>query len=76
MCLERGDVAAATVADHVIPHRGDKKLFFNSGLQSLCASCHSRLKQQEETIGYMTDVGLDGWPIDPNHPSNKKYQAT
>jgi hypothetical protein len=21
--------------------------------------------------GYQRDVGVDGWPIDPNHPANK-----
>lgn len=37
------------VADHVMPHRGDRDLFFDRGnLQCLCATCHSRDKQREE----------------------------
>jgi 5-methylcytosine-specific restriction protein A len=33
----------STVADHIIDHNGDPKLFFDfSNLQGLCASCHSR----------------------------------
>lgn len=37
------------VADHVIPHRGDRDLFFDRGnLQCLCKSCHDSAKQREE----------------------------
>lgn len=35
--------AAATVVDHVVPHRGDMQLFWDKGnWQPLCASCHGR----------------------------------
>lgn len=41
--------APATVVDHVIPHRGDMKLFWNrSNWQPLCRTCHSRWKQSQE----------------------------
>jgi len=41
--------APATVVDHKIPHRGDKKLFWNrSNWQPLCVTCHSRWKQSME----------------------------
>jgi 5-methylcytosine-specific restriction protein A len=46
-CLEHGRITAATVADHITPHRGDAALFCGP-LQSLCASCHSSTKQREE----------------------------
>lgn len=37
------------VADHIIPHRGDARLFWDeANLQTLCKSCHDRLKQAEE----------------------------
>jgi 5-methylcytosine-specific restriction protein A len=39
----------ATVADHIVPHKGDPKLFYDpENLQSLCASCHSRKTNQED----------------------------
>lgn len=45
----RGELVAATLVDHVIPHRGDRELFWARGnWQSLCAHCHSRLKQLDE----------------------------
>ncbi|QDD91927.1 HNH endonuclease [Pseudomonas oryzihabitans] len=48
-CQRQGLVTAATVVDHVVPHRGDMALFWDSSnWQSLCASCHSSVKQAEE----------------------------
>ncbi|MFS2007958.1 HNH endonuclease [Duganella sp. CT11-25] len=42
----------AQVVDHVIPHRGDMKLFWDSAnWQSLCSTHHSRDKQREEAGG-------------------------
>jgi 5-methylcytosine-specific restriction enzyme A len=41
--------APATVAHHVIAHRGDSALFWTGKLESVCASCHSSIIQSEET---------------------------
>ena len=38
----------ATVADHVVPHRGDHGLFWFGALQSLCKPCHDSKKQRIE----------------------------
>lgn len=46
-CERQGRVTAATVADHIIPHRGDPSLFAGP-LQSLCATCHNTVKRAEE----------------------------
>jgi hypothetical protein len=43
----------------------------NSGsvhFQSLCKGCHESTKRMVETRGFRPDIGLDGWPLDPNHP--------
>lgn len=76
-CLQIGRVTAATVVDHIKPHKGQGGLFFSrDNLQSLCDAepwrCHSRRKQSIERLGYDTAIGLDGWPVDPNHPANRK----
>src|SRR5262245_11306583 len=42
LCLEAGRVTPATVADHVVPHRGDFTAFRLGQLRSLCADCHNR----------------------------------
>ncbi|EPM81459.1 HNH endonuclease [Pseudomonas syringae] len=48
-CERLGRVTEATVVDHSTPHRGDMKLFWDRSLWvSLCASCHSSVKQAEE----------------------------
>lgn len=40
--------ARATVADHIVPHRGNLDAFYSVyNLQSLCASCHSKKTMQE-----------------------------
>ena len=49
MCDGRGQITAATVVDHIDPHRGDQAKFWNvSNWQALCASCHSSIKQAQE----------------------------
>lgn len=41
--------APATTVDHVIPHRGDRALFWNrQNWQSLCTRCHNSVKQRQE----------------------------
>ena len=70
-CLERGIVTAANVVDRVTPHRGDWNAFVLGELQSLCEPCHNSAKRQIELRGYRCDVGIDGYPIDPNHPLNR-----
>ncbi|MBM4072831.1 MAG: HNH endonuclease [Planctomycetes bacterium] len=42
-CESNGQVVAAQVVDHIIPHRGDQVLFWDEGnWQPLCKTCHNR----------------------------------
>lgn len=51
-CKENGDIVAAKVVDHIIPHKGDDKLFWRrSNWQALCVTCHNR-KTASEDGGY------------------------
>ena len=71
-CKATGRTVTASEVDHIVPHRGDRKLFWDlTNWQPLCKSCHSRHKQREERRGYSSSVGPDGWPIDPRHPANR-----
>lgn len=63
--------AIATVAHHVVPHKGDWALFTQGALASVCKRCHDTVEQQVEVRGYHTSIGLDGWPSDPQAPVNK-----
>lgn len=69
-CLKAKRITRASVADHVIPHKGDEHLFWNGELQSLCAPHHDGAKQGEEIYGYGGQADEDGWPSDPRHPAN------
>lgn len=41
-CLTAGSVTPATDVDHIVPHRGDLRLFWGrENLQALCHACHS-----------------------------------
>ncbi len=43
MCNREGRLTPATEVDHIIPHGGDVKLFWDSNnWQGLCKSCHSK----------------------------------
>jgi 5-methylcytosine-specific restriction endonuclease McrA len=66
-CQAQGIISAASVADHVIPHRNDPALFFNAGnLQSLCKRCHDAHKQRLEKSGRVIGASLTGEPINPH----------
>lgn len=55
MCLKDDTVTAASVCDHIEPHRGDVGKFWSGPFQSLCSPCHNSLKQSEER-GNIRDV--------------------
>jgi hypothetical protein len=70
MHLERNQEVLATHCDHIDPHEGDWLRFTQGPFQSLCAPCHSSLKQSEEKLGYRKGVDGQGRPLDPAHPWN------
>ena len=63
MCQAEGIYTAATVADHVTPHKGDPQAFWQGPLQSLCAPHHDRDKQRAEIMDTPLQVDADGWPL-------------
>ncbi|TGN80501.1 HNH endonuclease [Bradyrhizobium yuanmingense] len=63
-CLDSDVVEAATVVDHVKPHKGDEALFYDAdNLQSLCKPCHDGTKQRIELGQDVVTFGADGWPL-------------
>lgn len=48
-CMENNKLTEATRVDHIVPHRGDKKLFWDrKNWQPLCESCHNRKTAKED----------------------------
>lgn len=51
-CGKRGIVTAATCVDHIIPHKGDNRLFWDqSNWAASCIPCNSRKGDKELTDG-------------------------
>jgi 5-methylcytosine-specific restriction endonuclease McrA len=71
ICLSRAVVTPATIADHVVDRGGVWNAFWTGELQSLCPSCNNS-KRSKTPRDYRIDIGLDGFPIDPNHPVNRQ----
>jgi len=53
LCAEherQGRVEPACVVDHIVPHKGDKTLFWDrNNWQSLCKPCHDRKTATEDS---------------------------
>lgn len=62
LCAEhkrQGEIVPASVVDHIVPHKGDKALFWDrNNWQSLCKTCHDRKTATE-------DGGFGRAPLDP-----------
>jgi hypothetical protein len=72
-CKAQGIITAATVVNHRRPHRGDWALFVDpANHESVCKDHHDTLVQREEARGHAIGTGLDGRPVDPEHPWNRK----
>jgi 5-methylcytosine-specific restriction enzyme A len=67
ICQAEGRITGATVADHNPPHKDDYNQFVTGPLRSLCSPCHDAL-QGFTHKPYRSDVGVDGFPLDPAHP--------
>lgn len=72
-CSQQKRVTAASIVDHIEPHRGDEEKFYDpENLQSLCKPCHDSVKQQLEKSGVMRGCDEAGLPLDRNHHWNRK----
>ena len=48
-CKKAGRLKAATVVDHIMPHKGDEQLFWNQrNWQALCKQCHDTKTAKED----------------------------
>ena len=69
MCEKHGRVTAATVVDHIVPHKQDwAKFWDHDNWQALCSPCHDRHKKIQENTGRQMGCDADGLPLDAEHP--------
>src|SRR3990167_5535365 len=67
----KGRKVRAQVVDHIVPHRGDLRPFWNArNLQSMSKACHDGWKQSQESGGAGAHAGSDvqGGPLAPSPP--------
>ena len=67
MCRAIGRIEAATVCDHITPHKGDVEKFFAGPFQSLCKACHDGAKQSQDKTGKVRGCDANGNPLDASH---------
>lgn len=59
------------VVNHRIPHKGDKKLFWDrKNWEVACPDHHDIRIKQEEAGSFKTGTDITGRPLDPAHPWN------
>ena len=62
-CAEHGRVTKAEAVDHITPHKGDTRIFWDrSNWQPLCAVHHNSWKQRVEKTGRPIGCDAEGWP--------------
>ncbi|UXN61724.1 HNH endonuclease signature motif containing protein [Phyllobacterium zundukense] len=50
--------SSANVVDHIRPHKGDDRLFWDSrNWQPLCTTCHNSIKQRQEKRSFTQPLG-------------------
>lgn len=48
-CMKNGKLTPSSRVDHIIPHKGDMKLFWDpKNHQALCEGCHNRKTAKED----------------------------
>jgi len=67
-CIEKGLIVRGAIVDHIERVDGDWNRFWTGALQSLCKTCHESSKKYQERRGFRSDIGPDGYPLDPLHP--------
>lgn len=73
-CRQAGRTTPATVVDHIEPHKGDQRKFWDVGnWAALCRPCHDSVKRAEEhgSSGLAPGCDEDGQPLDPRHRWNR-----
>lgn len=69
-CTQEGETYEATIVHHVVEFRlGDSDLKFWVGpFEATCKKHHLQIHGWPAMRDYQTDIGLDGYPLDPNNP--------
>ena len=77
-CARYGCTEAATVVDHITPHKGNDVLFWDDrNWQALCARCHNRkTARQPRSTETRFAAMLRRSGVAPMHPHARTHNAT
>ncbi|MFD1199568.1 HNH endonuclease [Brucella gallinifaecis] len=68
LCIGKGNVPDAPVANHKVPHKGNRELFFNlDNIETVSKQVHDSIIQREEKSGRVIGSSEEGMPIDQSH---------
>lgn len=68
-CAANGLTSAAEVVDHIVPHRGDERMFWReANWQALCHWCHNNIKSVLERRFDLGEIGDDELRLDRPMP--------
>lgn len=75
-CKKAGIIQAAEVVDHIVPHKGNSALFWDSAKnwQPLCKQCHDITKQRIEQSNII-ETGLDGYAANSSNLAQDEDEA-
>jgi 5-methylcytosine-specific restriction endonuclease McrA len=63
-CEQDGQIRSATVVDHIKPHKGNARMFWDeSNWQALCQLHHDSTKQRMERSGEAVGCDINGNPL-------------
>lgn len=75
-CRRQGRIVTASVVDHVVPHKGDQRLFWDEGnWQPLCSMHHSQ-KTAGEDGGFGNKVKSNSAGAVPGTPKHQGAAMT
>jgi len=64
LCLAKGRVTPATIADHIRPIAVGGAIHDINNLQPVCAECHNEKTIRDQGKRVKPRIGLDGWPVE------------
>jgi 5-methylcytosine-specific restriction protein A len=62
LCLAKGRVTPATIADHIVPIAKGGAIHDIENMQPLCAPCHQDKSNADKGHRVKPRIGVDGWP--------------
>jgi 5-methylcytosine-specific restriction protein A len=63
-CQAKGQVTAATIADHIVPIAKGGAIYDISNMQPVCSDCHDAKTRKDNGWKAKPRIGLDGWPCE------------